>query len=146
MFSYAQLSIRNRGRRICDFYWSFWRILCEFTFRPLYLSTDVHTYGSWIVLAKNVSTMVITDINGQGGGRGAKLHQSETRSTPAMHLNFSSTSFQKQCWRKFTSSLPSSRTWRRIPTYLYDERYFMFRLLFRLTYWLVVTNLFQLAF
>ena len=32
MFSYAQLSIRNRGRRICDFYWSFWPILCEFTF------------------------------------------------------------------------------------------------------------------
>ena len=33
------------GERICDFYWSFWRIFCKFTFRPLYLSTDVHTYG-----------------------------------------------------------------------------------------------------
>ena len=45
MFSYAQLSIRNRGRRIFDFNCPFWRILFEFTFRPLYLSTDVHTYG-----------------------------------------------------------------------------------------------------
>ena len=47
MFSSAQLSIGNHGiRGICDFYSYSWRILCEFTFRPLYLSTDVHTYGS----------------------------------------------------------------------------------------------------
>ena len=36
---------KNHGRWISDFYWSLWRISRKFTFRPLYLSPDVHTYG-----------------------------------------------------------------------------------------------------
>ena len=50
MFSSAQLLIVNHGRGICDFYSPLWRILCQFTFRPLYLSTDVHTHGLWIIV------------------------------------------------------------------------------------------------
>ena len=30
---------------ICNLYWSLWQISCKFTFRPLYLLTDEHTYG-----------------------------------------------------------------------------------------------------
>ena len=58
MFSSAQLSIGNPGRGICDFYSSLRRILCEFTFRPLYLSTDVHTYRLLSLLALNQSCTV----------------------------------------------------------------------------------------
>ena len=60
MFSSAQLSIGNPGRWICDFFWSLWRISCEFTFRPLCLLTDVYTYGWLFIVPASDSALLVT--------------------------------------------------------------------------------------
>ena len=73
MLSYAQLSIWICGRSNCDFFWSFWRILWEITFWPLYLSTDVHTYGSssiTIIIRKMLISLFVNVINFSGIQRG----------------------------------------------------------------------------
>ena len=55
MFGYVQLSIRNRRKRIRDFYWSFWRILCKFTFRPLYYRVFIDRCAHiWVILLNSI--------------------------------------------------------------------------------------------